>query len=94
MATAGNGEDGVDKAKQLLPDLIITDALMPGIDGFELIHRLKSHPPTSTIPVVMLTSGDFKDAEYADRVPQPDAYVAKAMQLDPLLKRVAELLKN
>ena len=65
---------------------------MPDVDGFDVIRRLKEHPPTANIPVVMLTSGDFHDAEYASRVPQPDAYVAKSMQLEPLMKQVAALL--
>ncbi|HJU43019.1 MAG TPA: response regulator [Vicinamibacterales bacterium] len=90
--TAGSGADGIEKARRLVPDLVITDGIMPDVDGFDLIRHMKEYAPTAAIPVVMLTSGDFNDAEYASRVPQPDAYVAKSMQLDPLMKQVAELL--
>lgn len=75
-----------------MPDLVITDGIMPDVDGFDVIRGMREHPPTAHIPVVMLTSGDFHDAEYASRVPQPDAYVAKSMQLDPLMKQVTALL--
>ena len=92
MATAATGAEGVEKALKLVPDLVITDGIMPDVDGFEVIRQMKEHPPTAHIPVVMLTSGDFHDAEYASRVPQPDAYVAKSMQLEPLMKQVAALL--
>lgn len=92
VATAATGAEGIDKALQLVPDLVITDGIMPDVDGFDLIKRMKEHSATASIPVVMLTSGDFHDAEYASRVPQPDAYVAKSMQLEPLMKQVARLL--
>ena len=92
METAATGAEGIEKAVRLVPDLVITDGIMPDIDGFEVIRRMRDNPPTANIPVVMLTSGDFHDAEYASRVPQPDAYVAKAMQLEPLMKQVATLL--
>ena len=92
METAATGAEGIEKALRLVPDLVITDGIMPDVDGFEVIGRMKENPPTANIPVVMLTSGDFLDAEYASRVPQPDAYVAKSMQLEPLMKQVAALL--
>ena len=92
VATAANGAEGIEKVLQLVPDLVITDGIMPDVDGFDLIRRMKEHPPTANIPVVMLTSGDFHDPEYASRVPQPDAYVAKSMHIEPLMKQVAALL--
>ena len=92
VETAGSGLEGVDKAIRRPPTLVITDGLMPDVDGFEVIRRLKSHDVTATIPVVMLTSGDFKDAEYTKRVPQPDAFVAKSMQIEPLMNQVKALL--
>jgi len=92
VETAGNGADGFDKARRILPDLVVTDGLMPDVDGFELIRRLRDLPETEHIPVVMLTSGDIEDSEYTARVPQPDALVAKSMQIEPLLDQVKTLL--
>ena len=57
VATAATGAEGIDKALRLVPDLVITDGIMPDVDGFEVIGRMKENPPTANIPVVMLTSG-------------------------------------
>lgn len=94
VETAPTGQEGIDKALRLVPDLVITDAIMPDVDGFDLIRRMREYPATARVPVIMLTSGDFRDAEYADRTPQPDAYVGKSMDLTPLLKQVAQMVKN
>lgn len=92
VETANNGAEGLDKALRDVPDLIVTDGLMPDIDGFELLRQLRTHSETARVPVVMLTSVDAADPEYRSRVPQPDALVAKSMQLEPLMEQVKALL--
>ncbi|WP_016954856.1 response regulator [Catenovulum agarivorans] len=52
---AKNGEQALSKAEKFQPDLILLDILMPGMDGFEVLRRLKSNPDTSDIPVIILT---------------------------------------
>jgi two-component system OmpR family response regulator len=94
VETAPTAIEGIEKALRRAPDLVITDGIMPDVDGFDLIRRLREHPPTANVPVVMLTSGDFRDAEFAQRVPQPDAYVSKSMEIEPLMKQVAGLLSR
>jgi len=94
VETAPTAQEGIDKARRRAPDLVITDGIMPDVDGFDLIRALRDHPPTANVPVVMLTSGDFRDPEFATRVPQPDAYVAKSMEVEPLMKKVASLLSK
>lgn len=56
VITAENGEVGVDKAKQELPDLIICDIMMPKMNGYEVIQALHQHPPTASIPFIFLTA--------------------------------------
>jgi|SRR5688500_8399104 len=92
VETASNGMEGLDKALRSAPDLIVTDGLMPDVDGFELVRRLRNHPETADVPVVMLTSVDTLDPEYSSRAPQPDAMVAKSMQIEPLMDQVKALL--
>ncbi len=92
VETANDGEQGLAKALASAPDLIVTDSLMPKVDGFELIRRLKTHPSTVDTPVVMLTSSDISDEEYTSRTPRPDALVAKSMKIEPLLAEVKALL--
>ncbi len=92
--TAVDGEDAMRKAIAHTPDIVVTDSLMPKVDGFELIGLLRAHPTTATIPVVMLTSSDAADEEIKSRTPQPDALVRKSTTIDPLLEVVAQLLQE
>ena len=92
VVTASDGMEGFEKAQRIEPDVLVTDGIMPGVDGFELLRMLKENPATRRIPVIMLTSGDIRDAEFQNRQPQPDAYVAKSMQMEPLLNRVKDML--
>ena len=91
--TAVDGEDAMQKIAAHAPDVVVTDSLMPNVDGFELIGLLRAHSPTAAIPVVMLTSSDAADEEIRSRTPQPDALVRKSTTIDPLLEEVAKLLR-
>lgn len=90
--TAGDGEDAISKATATVPDLIVTDSLMPNVDGFDLIRRLRASHATASIPIVMLTSSDQADDEIRLRTPQPNAIVRKSTSIEPLLEQVAKLL--
>ena len=68
VESATNGEDGIAKAKSQTPDLILLDIMMPGIDGWETLTRLKRDAATANIPVVIFTArehsrGHQKSAE-------------------------------
>jgi len=61
--------DGLDAAQQLqdgLPDLVITDVEMPGMDGFELTRHIRADPRTAQLPVIMITAADDRHREQAD----------------------------
>jgi DNA-binding response OmpR family regulator len=62
VLVALDGIDGLKKALTETPDLIILDVMLPGLDGFELCHRLRTHAPTADIPVLML-SAKAQDAD-------------------------------
>ncbi|MCK5876446.1 MAG: response regulator, partial [Candidatus Marithrix sp.] len=53
---AVNGEDALQKATELLPDLILLDIIMPRMDGFEVCKHLREHPKLAEVPVIMLTA--------------------------------------
>jgi DNA-binding response OmpR family regulator len=91
--TACDGAEGLVKARQSLPDLVITDSIMPGMDGFALLHALRADPATEAVPVVMLTAGDPHDPDHVVRTPQPDAFVKKSSDFGPLLAEVREALR-
>ena len=92
--TASDGNEGLAKAHQSLPDLIITDSIMPGMDGFSLLHALRADPATEAVPVIMLTSGDPHDPDHIVRDPKPDAFVKKSADLEPLLAEVRQALNH
>jgi twitching motility two-component system response regulator PilH len=92
VATAANATDGLAEAHRSLPDLIISDSIMPGMDGFGFLHALRSDPATDMIPVIILTSGNPDDPDHIVREPRPDAFVKKSPDFTPLLKEVRDAL--
>ena len=92
--TAFDGTDGLAKAHQSLPDLIVTDSIMPGMDGFAFLHALRADPATEAVPVIMLTSGDPHDPDHIVRDPQPDAFVKKSADFSPLLAEIRDALNR
>ena len=96
---AYNGKEGLEKATQEKPDLIILDVMMPEKDGFITCGELKKSPETSSVPVIILTSIEssslvFPDAESAADSPHADEYIDKPVDPNFLLKRVERLLKK
>lgn len=94
VVTATDGNEGLDEVRRCAPDLVVTDNIMPGLDGFALLKKLRENPTTSLIPVVMLTSGDPRDPEYLKNDLQPDVFVAKSAEMQPLLREVRNLLQR
>jgi signal transduction histidine kinase len=88
MLVAQGGEEGLQRAALVQPDLILLDAIMPGIDGFEVCRRLKACEPTRDIPVIFMTSlADTQDKLTAFAVGAVD-YVVKPLQVEEVMARV------
>jgi CheY-like chemotaxis protein len=85
LVEADNGRDGLDKALELLPDLIVTDYLMPIMDGEELTHRLRDRPETCHIPIVMLSARVSSGDKLARLAAAADAFMTKPIDLEQLL---------
>jgi DNA-binding response OmpR family regulator len=85
---AYSGEEALDKVSGELPDLMILDVYMPGIDGFEVCRRLRERPETQSLPIVMLSSrGNIKEKLAGFRVGADD-YLVKEFDLLDLPYRV------
>src|SRR5580704_12220128 len=93
VATAADGEEALKKARQLLPDLIVLDLMLPEVDGLEVCKILRRDPRVSSIPIIMLTA---KAAEI-DRVLGlelgADDYVTEPFSPRELMLRVKRLLR-
>lgn len=89
-----NGTDGWMKISQHLPDLIISDVMMPGTTGVELCSRLKSDVATSHIPIILLTAKSSDDAQIEGYTAGADAYITKPFNIDILWLRINRLLEQ
>ncbi|HEX2250591.1 MAG TPA: response regulator [Gemmatimonadales bacterium] len=94
IVRAEDGEQAFAAAKQELPDLILLDAMMPGINGFEVLRRLKADASLRTIPVIMVTAkGHERDVLNGLRGGAID-YVVKPFSLKELSARVELALRR
>ena len=92
VETATNGREAVDRAVELKPDLILMDASMPVLDGWQATRELKAHPETKDIPVLALTAHAFDDARRQARAVGCDGFVTKPCLPDELVARVRATL--
>ncbi|HIK30245.1 MAG TPA: response regulator [Oscillatoriales cyanobacterium M4454_W2019_049] len=93
IAIANDGESAIELLEYIKPDLILLDVMMPGIDGFEVCHRLKSSPPFAEIPVIFMTAlADPVDKVKGLELGAVD-YITKPFQHGELLARVRLHLK-
>lgn len=91
---ANNGIEGIEIAKKILPDIIITDVIMPEMDGFEFCKNIKSDIKTSHIPLLMLTAKARIDNRMEGIELGADAYMVKPFNLRLLKLRLAQLITS
>lgn len=91
---ADNGKEGLEKALEHIPDLVITDLMMPIMDGVELCRQLKTRMETSHIPVVMLTAKTSVESQIEGLEVGADDYVTKPFNMLLLRTRVQNLLET
>lgn len=93
LIMANNGLQGERMAFEHIPDIIITDVMMPKKDGYELCHSLKRNTKTSHIPIVMLTAKAGQTNKMEGFTQGADAYLIKPFDADELLLRVRNLVE-
>ncbi len=92
VSTAQSGEEGIRVARQVQPDLILMDVVMPGINGFQATRELSSRPETADIPVIIVTTKDQPtDKVWASRQGAKD-YIVKPVEEKALLGSVDDHL--
>lgn len=91
---AADGSEGIRKAMRYVPDLIISDVMMPGIDGIECCRRLKSELQTCHIPVILLTACSLDEQRIQGYDGGADSYISKPFSSQLLLARVRNLIDS
>lgn len=92
VVEASNGKEGLEKAIALKPDLIITDLLMPEMDGFELIKRLRQTPEIKDVSIIVSSASVFEADQNRSLQAGGNAFLTKPIQLDELLHQLEQYL--
>lgn len=91
---ASNGEEGIEKAIKYMPDIIITDIMMPKVTGIELTKTLKNNQNTSHIPIIMLTAKSSNESKIEGLETEADDYLTKPFNIKEVKLRIKNLLKT
>jgi DNA-binding response OmpR family regulator len=92
VETASSGSAGLSVARESYPDLVILDIMMPGMDGLEVLHRLRA--ADARLPILMLTGKDAPSDQVKGLESGADDYMVKPFSLDVLLAHIHSLLRR
>ena len=91
VVASDNGEDAIVKARQVRPDLILMDVVMPGLNGFQATRAISRDPDTKKIPIIMCTSKSQETDKILGMRQGARDYVVKPVDRDELLTKIAAL---
>ncbi len=96
VVEAGNGKTGLKMAMEMLPELIISDIIMPEMDGIELCKKIKQHNKTNNIPVILLSAKNTEEQKLEGFEAGADDYITKPFSVEILLYKIKNIinLKN
>lgn len=94
VITAKDGAEGVEVAKAELPDLVLMDVVMPGVNGFQATRQITKHFSTSHIPVVMCTTKDQETDRIWGERQGAKGYVTKPVDEDTLIETLNKFLNK
>lgn len=92
--TAPNGVEGLAKARDEKLDLVVLDVMLPGLDGFEVCHRLRAEPETARLPILMLSAKAREVDVDTGRRMGADIYLTKPLDPSALVVQVGTLLEE
>ena len=91
---AEDGQQGLELANEIVPDLIVSDVMMPVMNGLEFCQRVKDNMATSHIPVILLTARALSKHQVEGYESGADGYITKPFSADVLIARIDNLLRN
>ena len=94
VSEATDGEEGLKKIKEEKPDLVLLDLILPGIDGFEVLSKVKTDPELTEIPVIVLSNlGQKEEVERGLKLGARDYLVKANFTLSEIIKKVKTVLE-
>jgi len=94
VVTAPDGEAGTATARSLLPDLVVLDVMMPGMNGYQVCRALKADPATADRPILVLTAKDEPADHFWAREVGADDFLTKPVDLTDLIRRIEALTER
>ena len=92
VISASNGPDGLRLAAEQKPDIILLDVMMPGMDGFEVLDKVKANPAHAQTPIIMLTAKDQSADVLKGYQSGATSYLVKPFNLDELVETINQVL--
>jgi DNA-binding response OmpR family regulator len=94
VLTAVNGLDGLKRAQNEEPDLVVMDIMLPGMDGFDICYQLRAEPRTAGIPVLMLSAKAREADKETGLKVGADGYITKPVDPEEIVSRIEALLQQ
>lgn len=94
VETASNGPEALEKVDSFNPELILLDVMMPGMDGFEVLDKVKEKPGHADTPVIMLTAKDQSSDVLKGYQSGATSYLVKPFNLDELVETINQTLER
>lgn len=92
VETASNGMEALEKVESFVPELILLDVMMPGMDGFEVLDKVKANPAHAHTPIIMLTAKDQSSDVLKGYQSGATSYLVKPFNLDELVETINQVL--
>ena len=92
--SAYNGDDGLKSAKEIVPDLILLDIMMPKMNGYKISRLLKFDSKYKNIPIIMLTARSQEEDKLIGEETGANEYITKPFDLDFVINKVNQYLKD
>jgi len=94
VTVSPNGADGIKKAQEIMPDLILLDVMMPQMDGIEVCKKLRADEKTAKIPILFLSALSQDVEVMRGLMAGSDGYIVKPFELDNLLEQIEKLISR
>ena len=94
VETAADGEAALEKLKGFVPGIIVTDVMLPKLNGWQLCKKLKAAPATKNVPILVITAKGEDISELMSYESGADAYISKPFRNDEFLAQVKQLLEH